>query len=423
MQNETTSLGANNKVSSMRVTGRLLFASIVAFASLGAMSEQRADQPTSNNEIRIGNFVPYSGPLSEFGAIGTAEAAYFDMVNDRGGINGRKIRFITRDDNSDPTAALELTRNLVEKDDVLLMFGSFGTPGNLATRWYLNQKKIPQLFVASGDEELSQAKAFPWTMGWQPPFRSEGRIYANYLQAYYPRKKIVVLWQNDQFGRMLYKGIQEGLGDLNRNVLVDVAFDLTDEHLEGHVSILKRAGADIFVFLGVPSTASRVIQLAASLNWHPVIIVNDASASIANAMAPAGLENSSGVISAAFLKDPSDPAWKDDPAMKAWFAFMDKYHQVESTNNSAALYGYAAAEALIKVLRQCGDDLSRENIMRQAASLKNFQPSAALPNIRMNTSPDSYLPIKQMRLVQFDGRSWQPFGAVIETAFTEGAAR
>lgn len=423
MQNETTSLGANNKVSSMRVTGRLLFASIVAFASLGAMSEQRADQPTSNNEIRIGNIVPYSGPLSEFGAIGTAEAAYFDMVNDRGGINGRKIRFITRDDNSDPTAALELTRNLVEKDDVLLMFGSFGTPGNLATRWYLNQKKIPQLFVASGDEELSQAKAFPWTMGWQPPFRSEGRIYANYLQAYYPRKKIVVLWQNDQFGRMLYKGIQEGLGDLNRNVLVDVAFDLTDEHLEGHVSILKRAGADIFVFLGVPSTASRVIQLAASLNWHPVIIVNDASASIANAMAPAGLENSSGVISAAFLKDPSDPAWKDDPAMKAWFAFMDKYHQVESTNNSAALYGYAAAEALTKVLRQCGDDLSRENIMRQAASLKNFQPSVALPNIRMNTSPDSYLPIKQMRLVQFDGRSWQPFGAVIETAFTEGAAR
>lgn len=407
----------------MRVTGRLLFVLIAALASLGAMSEQRSDQSTSDKEIRIGNIVPYSGPLSEFGAIGKAEAAYFDMVNDRGGINGRKVRFITRDDNSDPAAALDLTRDLVEKDDVQLMFGSFGTPGNLATRWYLNERKIPQLFVASGDEELSQAKAFPWTMGWQPPFRSEGRIYANYIQAYYPRKKIVVLWQNDQFGRMLYKGIQEGLGDLNRHVIVDVAFDISDEHLEGHVSILKRAGADIFVFLGVPSTASKVIQLAASLNWHPVFIVNDASASIANAMAPAGLENSSGVISAAFLMDPSDPAWKDDPAMKDWFAFMDKYHQVESTNNSAALYGYAAAEALTKVLRQCGDDLSRENIMRQAASLKNYQPSVALPNIRMNTSPDNYLPIKQMRLVQFDGRSWQPFGAVIETAFTEGAAR
>ena len=260
-------------------------------------------------------------------------------------------------------------------------------------------------------------------MGWQPPYRSEGRIYANYIQAYYPRKKIVVLWQNDQFGRMLYKGIQEGLGDLNRQVLVDVAFDINDEHLEGHVSILKRADADIFVFLGVPSTAAKVIQLAASLHWHPVFIVNDASASIANAMAPAGLENSAGVISAAFLKDPSDPAWKDDPAMKDWFAFMDKFYQVESANSSAALYGYAAAEALTQVLKQCGDDFSRENIMRQAASLRNYHPSVALPNIRMNTSPDSYLPIKQMRLVQFDGRSWQPFGAVIETAFTEGAAR
>ena len=408
----------------MRVTGRLLFVLIGAFASLGAMSQQpHSDQPGSDKEIRIGNVMPYSGPLSEFGAIGKAEAAYFDMVNARGGINGHKIRFITRDDNSDPATALELTRSLVEKDDVHLMFGSFGSPSNLATRRYLNEKKIPQLFGASGDEELSRAKAFPWTMGWQPSFRSEGRIYANYLQAYYPSKKIVVLWQNDQFGRMLYKGIQEGLGDLNRHILVDIAFDIADEHLEGHVSILKRAGADIFVFLGVPSTASKVIKLAASLNWHPVFIVNDASASIANAMAPAGLENSSGVISAAFLKDPSDPAWKNDPAMKDWFAFMDKYHQVESTNNSAALYGYAAAEALTQVLKQCGDDLSRENIMRQAASLRNYQPTVALPNIRMNTSADSYLPIRQMRLVQFDGRSWQPFGAVIETAFTQGAAR
>ena len=407
----------------MRVTGRLLFVLMVAFGSLGAMSQQRAEQPANEEEIRIGNVMPYSGALSEFGAIGQAEAAYFDMVNARGGINGRKIRFITRDDNSDPSTALELTRNLVEKDGVHLMFGSFGTPGNLAARQYLNEKKIPQLFVASGDEELSQAKAFPWTMGWQPSIRSEGRIYANYIQAYYPRKKIVVLWQNDQFGRMLYKGIQDGLGDLNRHVLVDIAFDIGDEHLDGHVSILKRAGADIFVFLGVPSTASKVIKLAASLNWRPVFIVNDASASIANAMAPAGLENSAGVISAAFLKDPSDPAWKNDPAMKEWFAFMDKYHQVESTNNSAAVYGYATAEALIQVLKQCGDDLSRENIMRQAASLKGYNPSVALPDIRMNTSPSNYLPIKQMRLVQFDGRSWQLFGDVIETAFTEGATR
>lgn len=403
----------------MTVNSRLLIALVVALTSVGAMSPQRGEQAADVTEIRIGNLMPYSGPLAEFGAIGKAQAAYFDMINDRGGINGRKIRFITRDDNSDPGNAMEQTKKLVEQDDVHLMFGSFGTPGNLATRWYLNEKKIPQLFVASGDEELSQAKAFPWTMGWQPPFRSEGRIYANYIQAYYPKRKIVVLWQNDQFGRMLYKGIQEGLGDLNRLVLVDIAFDISDEHLDGHVSVLKRAGADIFVFLGVPSTAAKVIKLAANLNWHPVFIVNDASASIANAMAPAGLENSAGVISAAFLKDPSDPAWKNDPAMKEWFAFMDKYHHVESVNNSGALYGYATAEALTQVLKQCGDDLSRENIMRQAAALKDYQPSVALPGIRMNTSADSYLPIRQMRLVQFDGRSWQPFGDVIETAFTD----
>lgn len=403
----------------MTVNSRLLIALVVALTSVGAMSPQRGEQAADVTEIRIGNLMPYSGPLAEFGAIGKAQSAYFDMINDRGGINGRKIRFLTRDDNSDPGNAMEQTKKLVEQDDVHLMFGSFGTPGNLATRWYLNEKKIPQLFVASGDEELSQAKAFPWTMGWQPPLRSEGRIYANYIQAYYPKRKIVVLWQNDQFGRMLYKGIQEGLGDLNRLVLVDIAFDISDEHLDGHVSVLKRAGADIFVFLGVPSTAAKVIKLAANLNWHPVFIVNDASASIANAMAPAGLENSAGVISAAFLKDPSDPAWKNDPAMKEWFAFMDKYHHVESVNNSGALYGYATAEALTQVLKQCGDDLSRENIMRQAASLKDYQPSVALPGIRMNNSADSYLPIRQMRLVQFDGRSWQPFGDVIETAFTD----
>jgi branched-chain amino acid transport system substrate-binding protein len=407
----------------MRVTGRILFALVVASASLGAMSQQRAEEPASVSEIRIGNVMPYSGPLSEFGAIGKAEAAYFDMINARGGINGRKVRFITRDDNSDPATALELTRGLVEKDDVLLMFGSFGTPGNLATRWYLNERKIPQLFVASGDEELSRPGAFPWTMGWQPSFKAEGRIYANYIQAYYPHRKIVVLWQNDQFGRDLFKGIEEGLGDLNRFVVVDIAFDIADEHLDTHVSVLKQSGAEVFVFAGVPSTAARVIKSAAGFNWHPVIILNDAAASIANALTPAGIENSAGAISAAFLKDPSDPAWNDDPGMKGWLAFMDKYNHPESRNNSAALYGFAAAEAMAQVLKQCGDDLSRENVMRQAASLRDYQSSVALPGIKMNTSPDNYLPIKQMRLEQFDGRSWQTFGEVIETAFSEGAKR
>jgi branched-chain amino acid transport system substrate-binding protein len=402
----------------MKLAGRLLLTFAIVLASPGAMSQQSS----SDTEIRIGNLMPYTGPLAEFGAIGRAEAAYFDMINDRGGINGRKIRFISLDDKSDPTVALDLTRGLVERDNVLLMFGSFGTAGNLAVRGFLNESKIPQLFVASGAEELVGPKSFPWTMGWQPSFRAEGRIYANYIEAFYPQRKIVVLWQNDQFGRDLFKGIEEGLGDLARLIIVDVAFDVADQFLDGHVSILKRSGAEIFVFAGVPATASRVIQLAAEMHWHPVFLLNDAAASIGTALNPAGIENSAGVISASFLKDPSDPAWKDDPGIKNWLSFMDKYYPNGDKGSSAALYGFAAAETLVQVLKQCGNDLSRENVMRQAASLRDQEPSAFLPGIKINTGPENFRPIRQMRLVQFDGRTWQPIGDVIETAFS-GASK
>jgi len=402
----------------MYVAGRMLFAVVIVLISLSAMSLQR-DDDANDTEIRIGNLMPYTGPLAEFSAIGKAEAAYFDMINDRGGINGRKVRFISYDDNSDPTVALDLTRGLVERDNVLLMFGSFGTAGNLAVRSFLNERKVPQLFVASGAEELGDPKAFPWTMGWQPSFRAEGRIYANYIQAFYPQRNIVALWQNDQFGRDLFKGIQEGLGNLTRLIIVDVAFDMSDAFIDGHVSILKRSGAEIFVFAGVPATASHVIRLAAETHWHPVFLLNDAAASIGTALNPAGIENSAGAISATFLKDPSDPAWKDDPAIKNWLSFMDKYYPSGDKGSSAALYGYAAAETLVQVLKQCGDDLSRENVMRQAASLRDYEPSGLLPGIKINTGPENFRPIKQMRLVQFDGRTWQPIGDVLETAFSD----
>ncbi len=402
----------------MYVAGRMLFAFVIALVSLSAMSLQR-DDDTNDTEIRIGNLMPYTGSLAEFSAIGKAEAAYFDMINDRGGINGRKVRLISYDDNSDPTVALDLTRGLVERDNVLLMFGSFGTAGNLAVRSFLNERKVPQLFVASGAEELGDPKAFPWTMGWQPSFRAEGRIYANYIQAFYPQRNIVALWQNDQFGRDLFKGIQEGLGNLTRLIIVDVAFDMSDEFIDGHVSILKRSGAEIFVFAGVSATASHVIRLAAETHWHPVFLLNDAAASIGTALNPAGIENSAGAISATFLKDPSDPAWKDDPAIKNWLSFMDKYYPSGDKGSSAALYGYAAAETLMQVLKQCGDDLSRENVMRQAASLRDYEPSGLLPGIKINTGPENFRPIKQMRLVQFDGRTWQPIGDVLETAFSD----
>jgi len=389
----------------------------VALASLGAISESVREPAGTDNEIRIGNLMPYSGSLEVFGAIGKAEAAYFEMINERGGINGRKVRFISYDDKSDPTSALSLTRDLVEEDKVMLMFGSFGTPGNFAVRKYLNEKQIPQLFVASGDDHLSDPTLFPWTMGWQPSFREEGRIYANYIQAFYPGKRIVALWQNDHFGREVIRGLQDGLGHTARMIRGDVAYELTDEHLDKHVSILKRSGAEIFVFAGVPSNAAKVIRTAAELNWRPVFIMNQMASSIATGLKPAGPENATGVITAAYLKDASDPAWKDEHATGDWQAFLNKYHRAGGIDESAAMFGYAAAETLAQVLKQCGNDLSRDNVMKQAAALKDYQGSVLLPGIKISTGPWNFRPIKHLRLVQFDGRTWQPIGEILETAF------
>src|SRR5712672_1449345 len=311
----------------MQAWVRTLAAIVLALTSLSAMSERVREQGATDTEIRIGNVMPYSGSLAVFGAIGKAETAYFEMINERGGINGRKVRFISYDDKSDPSAALDLTRGLIEKDNVLLMFGSFGTPGNFAVRTYLNERQIPQLFVASGDDHLSDPSLFPWTMGWQPSIREEGRIYANYIQAFYPGQRIVALWQNDHFGRELFKGLEDGLGDIARMIRVDIAYDIADEHLDDHVSILKRSGAEILVFAGVPADAAKVIRIAAGLNWHTVFIFKYMSSSIATALKPAGLENALGVITAAFLKDANDPAWKDEQATNDCQAFVDKYNQ------------------------------------------------------------------------------------------------
>ena len=402
-------------------TQTALSLSLVLAAALVFAAPSRAQQApaaAADNDIRIGNIMPYTGPLAAFATIGRAEAAYFDMINDRGGINGRKIKFISVDDSSNPKTAMEQTRDLVEKQNVLLMFGSFGTPDNLATRTYLNDKKVPQLFVASGDETWAQPRTFPWTMGWQPTFRAEGRIYANYIQASYPDRKIAVLWQNDQFGRDLFKGLQEGLGDTAGMIVADLAFDASETRIENQLGILKASGADILVFDGAPAIAARAIRSAANLDWHPVFILDNASASIASALRPAGLQNSLGVISTSFLKDAGDASWKEDPQIKAWFAFMDKYFPDGDKDDLYAVFGYAAADTLLQVLRQCGDDLSRDNVMRQAASLKNYHVPVALPGIVINTSPQDFRPIEQMRLVQFDGAAWQPIGDVIDSAFT-----
>jgi ABC-type branched-subunit amino acid transport system substrate-binding protein len=401
----------------IKQTGRILILVAAAlFAGAPISAQQAHGGGVTDTEIRIGNIMPYTGPLTAFAAIGRAEAAYFDMINDRGGINGRKIKFISRDDNSNPRMAAEHTRELVEQENVLLMFGSFGTPSNLATRPYLNRNKVPQLFVASGDEEWAHPKRFPWTMGWQPTFRAEGRIYANYIQSAYPDRKIAVLWQNDQFGRDLFTGLQEGLGVTARMIVADIAIE-ADMSIDNQVDILKSSGAEVLVLNCAPPISARAIRRAVELDWHPVVVLVNAAASIANALRPAGLVNSAGVISTSFLKDADDATWKNDPSIKDWMAFMDKYYPDGDKDDSYAIFGYAAAETLVQVLTQCGDDLSRENIMRQAASLKNYRSPIILPDITINTGPTDFHPIKQMRLVQFDGTAWQPIGDVIDSAF------
>jgi branched-chain amino acid transport system substrate-binding protein len=397
-----------------------LFVAMLAAVSPAVVQPAQAAGVT-DTEIRIGNIMPYTGPLAAFASIGRAEAAYFDMINERGGINGRKIKFISLDDSSNPRTAAEHTSELVEQERVHVMFGSFGTPSNLATRTYLNESNIPQLFVASGDEEWAHPKRFPWTMGWQPSFRAEGRIYANYIQSSYPSRKIAVLWQNDQFGRDLFRGLQEGLGITANMIVADIAID-ADTSIDTQVEVLKNSGAEVLVLNCAPPISARAIRRAAELDWHPVLLLVNAAASIANALRPAGLQNSVGVVSTSFLKDASDTTWKEDPAVKEWLAFMDKYYPDGDKEDSNAIFGYAAAATLVQVLTQCGDDLSRENIMRQAESLKNYQSPIALPGITMNTGPADFRPIKQMRLVQFDGNAWQPIGDVIESAFLSAPA-
>jgi branched-chain amino acid transport system substrate-binding protein len=402
----------------MSALGRTLLAILLALVSLSAITERVREQGVTDTEIRIGNLMPYSGNMQAFGAIGKAEAAYFEMLNERGGINGRKVSFISYDDKSNPVAALDLTRSLIEKDNVLLMFGSFGTPGNFAVRKYLNERQIPQLFVASGDDHLFDPSLFPWTMGWQPSFREEGRIYANYIQASYPGRTIAALWQNDQMGREVIKGLEDGLGEVARMIRVDIAYDVADENLDTHVSILKQSGARIFVFAGAPADAAKVIRIAAEHNWHPVFILSHMSSSIATALEPAGPENAVGAVTAAFLRDANDLAWKDEQAAKNWQAFVDKYSQAGGKDDGAAVFGYQAAETLAQVLKQCGNDLSRENVMKQAAALKEYRGSVLQPGIKISTGPWNFRPIKQLRLIQFDGRAWQPIGDVLETAFS-----
>jgi ABC-type branched-subunit amino acid transport system substrate-binding protein len=384
-----------------------------AVTATAANAQKKYDTGASDTEIKIGNIMPYSGPASSYGVIGKTEAAYFDKINAEGGINGRKIKFISYDDGYSPPKAIEQARKLVEGDEVLLIFQSLGTPSNTAIQKYMNAKKVPQLFVATGATKWGDPKNFPWTMGWQPNYQSEGHIYAKYILEHFPNGKIAMFWQNDDAGRDQIKGVRDGLGAKASMIIADKSYEVSDPTIDSQIVALKDSGADIFMTWAAPKGAAQAIRKVGELGWKPKFFLANVSTSVASVLKPAGLENAKDIITTSYLKDPTDPAWKDDPGVATWRAFMDKYYPDGDKTNSNNVYGYAVAQTMVQVLKQCGDDLTRENIMKQAANIKNFSSEVMLPGIKVNTGPNDFFPIEQMQLMRFDGEAWRLFGDVI----------
>jgi ABC-type branched-subunit amino acid transport system substrate-binding protein len=386
---------------------------ISAMVATTAHAQKKYDPGANDTEIKIGNIMPYSGPASSYGVIGKTEEAFFKMINAEGGINGRKINFITYDDAYSPPKAIEQARKLVESDEVLLIFQPLGTPSNSAIMKYMNAKKVPQLFVASGGTKFGDPKHFPWTMGFQPNYQSEGRIYAKYIKDKFPNSKIAVLWQNDDAGKDQFKGLKDGLGDKVNMIIADKSYEVSDPSIDSQIVALHDSGADIFFSWAAPKGSAQAIRKVGELNWKPKFFLANTATSVASVLKPAGLQYSKDIISTAYLKDPTDPTWDKDPAVVKWRAFMDKYYPDGDKTNANNLYGYVQSEAMAQVLKQCGDNLTRENVMKQAASLKNFHSDLMLPGIMVNTGPDDYFPIEQMQLMKFNGEAWELFGDVI----------
>src|SRR6201990_442220 len=391
-------------------------AALVAFVATNgtALAQKKYGTGASDTEIKIGNIMPYSGPASAYGVIGQTEEAYFNKINAEGGINGRKIKFISYDDAYSPPKAIEQARKLVEGDEVLFLFQTLGTPSHSAIHKYMNAKRVPQLFVATGATKWGDPKNFPWTMGWQPNYQSEGRIYAKYILEHFPNARIAVFWQNDDAGKDQVKGLRDGLGDkADKMIIADKSYEVSDPSIDSQIVALRDSGADTFFSWAAPKGSAQAIRKVGEIGWKPRFFLANVSTSVAGVLKPAGFENAKGIISSAYLKDPTDPAWKDDPGIKAWRAFMEKYYPEGDKLNSNNVYGYAVAQTMVQVLKQCGDDLTRENIMKQAASLKDSSSDVMLPGIKINTSPDDFFPIEQMQLQKFDGEAWHLFGHVI----------
>ena len=388
---------------------------VIAFVTTsgGALAQKKYDTGATDTEIKIGNIMPYSGPASAYGVIGKTEEAYFRKINAEGGINGRKINFISYDDGYSPPKAVEQARKLVESDEVLAVFNPLGTPSNTAIQKYLNSKKVPQLFVATGATKWNDPKNFPWTMGWQPSYQSEARIYAKFLIKEKPEGKIAVLYQNDDFGKDYLKGLKDGLGARSSMIVAEESYETTEPTIDNHIVKLKATGADVFISITTPKFAAQAIKRLAEIDWHPMQIVSDVSASVGGVIKPAGFENSQGILSAAYAKDGADSQWDNDPGMKKFFAFLQDYYPDGNKLDGSVVYGYGAAQTMVKVIEMCGDDLTRANVMKQAASLKDFAPDTLLPGITINTSATDFAPIEQLQMMRFKGEKWELFGDII----------
>ena len=394
-----------------------LLAAAAAFtllATQSAFAQKKYDTGVTDTEIKIGNVEAYSGPASAYGIIGKTEEAYFKMINDNGGVNGRKINFVSYDDGYSPPKTVEQVRKLIESDEVFLIFNALGTPTQTAVQKYQNAKKVPQLFLATGASKWNDPKDFPWTMGWQPSYRVEARIFAKYILKEKPNAKVAVFYQNDDFGKDYVAGLKEVFGEKSPSLIVaEESYETTEPSIDSHIVKLKGTGADVFVDITTPKFAGQAIKKMAELEWKPMHLLTDVSVSIGAVMKPAGLEASEGILSAGYLKDASDPQWKDDEGMKQFMVFVDKYMPGANIADANIVYGFGAGQTMVQVLKQCGDDLTRANVMKQAANLKDFAPATVIPGVKVNTSPTDFAPIEQLKMMRFTNGRWELFGDII----------
>ncbi len=381
--------------------------------SSAAFAQKKYDDGASDTEIKIGNTNPYSGPASSYAAIAKTIDAYFKSINDAGGVNGRKIKFISLDDGYSPPKTVEMVRQLVEQDKIFALFQSLGTPCNTAIHKYMNQKKVPQLYVATGASKWGDPKNFPWTMGFQPDYHTEGVIYAKHILGNVKDAKIAVLHQNDDYGRDYLGGFKEGLGKEEGRIVKIVTYEATDPTVDSQIIQLKDSGANVFFNVSAPKAAAQGIRKAADINWKPAHYLNNVSASVAAVMKPAGYDNAQGIITAAYIMDATDKQWDDNAEMKAWHAWMDKYMPSSNKADANHIYGYAVAALMTETLKRCGDDLTRANLMKQAASFQKFRVPLLLPGITVSTSPTDFYPIQAVQLQRFKGETWELFGDVM----------